>query len=99
MNARAERLGRAILESFVDDHEELLFADHALSNPTLADELVVTNAGRPITSSARHLRHPFSSNIQPRPKALRRLDRRKKRVKITACKGCGVEQSGSSSGS
>jgi hypothetical protein len=47
MNAHAERLPRTIQESFVDDHEALLFADLARFNRKLADGRVFTNAERP----------------------------------------------------
>jgi hypothetical protein len=47
MNAHAERFNRTIQESFVDDHEELLFTDLALFNRKLADWLVFYNTERP----------------------------------------------------
>ena len=47
MNAHAERFNRTLQESFVDDHEDLLFTDLALFNRKLADGLVFTNTERP----------------------------------------------------
>jgi transposase InsO family protein len=46
-NAYVERLHRALQESFVDFHEELLFTDCELFNRKLADWLVFYNAQRP----------------------------------------------------
>ncbi|QGU32573.1 integrase core domain-containing protein [Thermochromatium tepidum] len=47
MNAHAERFNRTIQESFVDDHEDLLYTDLALFNRKLADWRVFYNAQRP----------------------------------------------------
>ena len=47
MNAHAERFNRILQESFVDDHEDLLFTDLALFNRKLAEWLVFTNTERP----------------------------------------------------
>ena len=47
MNAHAERFNRTLQESFVDDHEDLLFTDLALFNRTPAEWLVFTNTERP----------------------------------------------------
>ena len=47
MNAHAERFNRTLQESFVDDHEDLLFTDLALFNRKLAEWLVFTHTERP----------------------------------------------------
>jgi len=61
MNAHAERFHRTIQESFVDDHEELLFTALALFNRKLADWLVFDNA----SASAPHPRPAFPAIIPP----------------------------------
>ena len=61
MNAHAERFHRTIHESFVDDHEELLFNDLALFNRKLADWLVFDNA----SASAPHPRPAFPAILPP----------------------------------
>jgi hypothetical protein len=47
MNAHVERFNRTVQESFVDDHEDLLFTDLVAFNQQLADWLVFYNAERP----------------------------------------------------
>ena len=47
MNAHAERFNRTLQESFVDDHEDLLFTDLALFNRKPTEWLVFTNTERP----------------------------------------------------
>lgn len=47
MNAHLERFNRTLQESFVDDHEDLLFSDLAAFNQKLADCLVFYNTQRP----------------------------------------------------
>ncbi|WP_198322638.1 MULTISPECIES: integrase core domain-containing protein [Methylococcus] len=47
MNAHAGRFNRTLQESFVDDHEDLLFTDLALFNQKLAAWLVFYNTQRP----------------------------------------------------
>jgi len=59
--AHAERINRTIQESFVDDHEELLFTDLALFNRKLADWLVFYNASAP----APHPRPAISAVLPP----------------------------------
>ena len=65
MNAHAERFNRTLQESFVDDHEDLLFTDLARFNQKLADWLAFYNTERP------HLRQgqrpPLSSLLQHQP--------------------------------
>jgi len=61
MNAHTERFHRTIQESFVDDHEELLFTDLALFNRKLADWLVFYNA----SASAPHPRPAFPAILPP----------------------------------
>jgi transposase InsO family protein len=71
MNAHAERLPRTIQESFVDDHEALLFADLACFSRKLADGRFFTNAERPHHAlgqkSPRSFTHPTSARV---PKVL-----------------------------
>jgi transposase InsO family protein len=47
MNAHVERFNRTVQESFVDDHEDLLFTDLDAFNQQLANWLVFYNAERP----------------------------------------------------
>ena len=58
MSAHVEHFNRTAQESFVDDPEDLLFADLALFNRKLADGLVFHNAQRP------HRRHGPRSPLQ-----------------------------------
>jgi hypothetical protein len=50
MNAHIERFNRALQESFVDYHEDLLATDLHLFNQKLADWLFFSNAERPHSS-------------------------------------------------
>ena len=58
MSDHVGRFNRTAQESFVDDPEDLLFADLALFNRKLADGLVFDNAERP------HHRHGPRSPLQ-----------------------------------
>jgi transposase InsO family protein len=69
MNAHVERFTRTIQESFVDDHEDLLFTDLALFNRKLADWLVFSNAQRPHHSLGQQ--SPLSFLLQHQPKCQR----------------------------
>jgi hypothetical protein len=65
----AERFNRTIQESFVDDHEELLFTDLALFNRKLADWLAFyKRLSARTTPSVSNLRYPSSCNINPSAK-------------------------------
>lgn len=59
-NAHIECFHRTVPESFVDDHEELLFTDLDACNHKLADWLVFDNAERPhhALGQRRPLRYP-----------------------------------------
>jgi len=69
MNAHAERFNRTIQESFVDDHEDLLFTDLALFNRKLPDWLVFYNAQRPHHSLGQQ--SPLSFLLQHQPECQR----------------------------
>jgi hypothetical protein len=69
MNAHAERFNRTVQESFVDDHEELLFTDLALFDRKLADGLVFYNDERPHHTLGQ--RSPLSFLLQHQPECQR----------------------------
>jgi len=69
MNAHAERFHRTIQESFVDDHEDLLFTDLALFNRKLADWLVFYNTERPHHSLSQQ--SPLSFLLKDQPECQR----------------------------
>ncbi len=65
MNAHCERFNRAIQESFIDYHEDLLFTDLDGFNQELADWLVFYNTERPHRALA--LLSPMQSLIINQP--------------------------------
>jgi transposase InsO family protein len=69
MNAHVERFNRTLQESFVDDHEALLFTDLALFNQKLADWLIFYNTQRPHFALGQQ--PPLSSLLQHQPECQR----------------------------
>jgi transposase InsO family protein len=65
MNAHIERFNRTLQESFVDYHEDLLFAELARFNQKLADWLLFYNAERPDHSLGQ--RSPLQFLLQHQP--------------------------------
>ena len=65
MNAHAERLNRTLQETFVDDHEDLLFDDLTAFNRKLADWLLAYNTVLPHHSLGRQ--SPVQCLIQHQP--------------------------------
>ncbi|MFZ5531958.1 MAG: integrase core domain-containing protein [Pseudomonadota bacterium] len=59
----------ALQESFVDDHEDLLFTDLALFNQKLADWLIFYNTQRPHFALGQQ--PPLSSLLQHQPECQR----------------------------
>ena len=69
MNAHAERFNRTVQESFVDDHEDLLYTDLARFNRKLADWLVFYNSRRPHHSLGQ--KAPLSFLLERQPECQR----------------------------
>ena len=69
MNAHAERFNRTVQESFVDDHEDLLYTDLARFNQKLADWLVFYNSRRPHHSHGQ--KTPLSFLLEHQPECQR----------------------------
>lgn len=66
-DAHVERFNRTVQESFVDDHEDLLFTDLKLCNQKLADWLVFSiDAG-----GTAALPHPTAAGLAPRAPSAR----------------------------
>ncbi len=67
MNAHCERFKRSLQESFVDDHEDLLFTDRALFNEKLADWIVFDKTRLPHLSTQPNPEKTTSKDNMPRP--------------------------------
>ncbi|MDE3207275.1 MAG: integrase core domain-containing protein [Pseudomonadota bacterium] len=67
MNAHCERFNRSLQESFVDDHEDLLFTDLALFNEKLADWIVFYKPQLPHLSTKPNPKKTTSKDNMPMP--------------------------------
>ncbi len=68
MNAHCEWLNRTIQEEFIDDHEEVLFADIAAFNEKQADWLIGYNRDRPHFANRQSAHIEAVVNLHPKYK-------------------------------